>query len=69
MTNLVSVRDLRVSFRLGKHRIAEAVRVEVGVVVERRPGVTPWAEFAWQPREVLEDFLEIKRKKDPFWGR
>jgi hypothetical protein len=32
------------------------VRVEVGVVVERRPGVTPWAEFAWQPREVLEDF-------------
>jgi peptide/nickel transport system ATP-binding protein len=26
MTNLVSVRDLRVSFRLGKHRIAEAVR-------------------------------------------
>jgi hypothetical protein len=31
------------------------VRVEVGVVVERRPGVTPWAEHAWQPREVLED--------------
>ena len=26
MANLVSVRDLRVSFRLGKHRIAEAVR-------------------------------------------
>ena len=26
MTNLVSVRDLKVSFRLGKHRIAEAVR-------------------------------------------
>jgi peptide/nickel transport system ATP-binding protein len=26
MPNLVSVRDLRVSFRLGKHRIAEAVR-------------------------------------------
>ncbi|MBS1135566.1 MAG: transporter ATP-binding protein, partial [Burkholderiaceae bacterium] len=26
MNNLVSVRDLRVSFRLGKHRIAEAVR-------------------------------------------
>jgi hypothetical protein len=32
------------------------VRVEVAVVVERRPGVTPWADFAWQPREVLEDF-------------
>ena len=26
MSNLVSVRDLRVSFRLGKHHIAEAVR-------------------------------------------
>jgi peptide/nickel transport system ATP-binding protein len=26
MSNLISVRDLRVSFRLGKHRIAEAVR-------------------------------------------
>ena len=26
MTNLVSVRDLHVSFRLGKHKIAEAVR-------------------------------------------
>jgi hypothetical protein len=33
-----------------------AVRVEVGVVVERRPGVTPWAEHAWAAREVLEDF-------------
>ena len=35
------------------------VRVAVGVVVERRPGVTPWADFAWQPREVLEDFPEV----------
>ena len=26
MSNLVSVRDLHVSFRLGKHKIAEAVR-------------------------------------------
>jgi hypothetical protein len=32
------------------------LRVEVAVVVERRPAVTPWADFAWQPREVLEDF-------------
>lgn len=32
------------------------VRIAVGVVVERRPGVTPWAEHVWQPREVLEDF-------------
>ena len=35
------------------------VRIEVGVVVERRPGVTPWADHAWQPREVLEDFPDV----------
>ena len=34
------------------------VRIEVGVVVERRPGVTPWADHAWQPREVLEFFRD-----------
>ena len=34
------------------------VRIRVGVVVERRPGVTPWAEHAWQAREVLEDSPE-----------
>jgi len=26
-------------------------------------------KLAEDEREVLEDFLEIKRKKDPFWGR
>jgi translation initiation factor 5B len=26
-------------------------------------------KLAQDEREVLEDFLEIKRKKDPFWGR
>lgn len=31
------------------------IRVPVGVVVERRPGVTPWADFAWSAREVLVD--------------
>jgi len=31
------------------------VRIPVGVVAERRPGVTPWAEFTWAAREVLED--------------
>jgi hypothetical protein len=35
------------------------VRVEVGVVVERRPGVTPWAEHAWAAVEVLEDFPDL----------
>ena len=34
------------------------IRVAVGVVVERRPGATPWAEHAWQVREVLEDAPE-----------
>lgn len=35
------------------------VRVEVGVVVERRPGVTPWAEHAWAAVDVLEDFPDV----------
>ena len=32
----------------------EAVFITVGVVVERRPGVTPWAEHVWRAVEVLE---------------
>jgi Protein of unknown function (DUF3305) len=35
------------------------IRIAVGVVAERRPGVTPWAEHAWAAREVLEDFPEV----------
>ncbi len=35
------------------------IRIPVGVVVERRPGATPWAEYAWQAREVLEDAPEV----------
>ena len=31
------------------------IRILVGVVAERRPGVTPWAEHAWAAREVLEE--------------
>jgi hypothetical protein len=31
------------------------IRIPVGVVAERRPGVTPWAEFAWAATAVLED--------------
>jgi hypothetical protein len=27
------------------------------------------SKLAEDEREVLESFLEIKRKKDPFWGR
>ncbi len=36
-----------------------SVHVPVGVLVERRPGVTPWAEHAWQAREVLEDAPDV----------
>lgn len=35
------------------------VRIPVGVVAERRPGVTPWADFAWAAIAVLEDAPEI----------
>lgn len=35
------------------------IRIPVGVVAERRPGVTPWAEFAWAAIAVLEDAPEI----------
>jgi hypothetical protein len=31
------------------------IRIPVGVVAERRKGVTPWAEHVWQARDVLED--------------
>jgi hypothetical protein len=31
------------------------IRIPVGVVAERRPGVTIWAEHAWVAREILED--------------
>lgn len=39
------------------------IRIPVGVVAERRPGVTPWAEFAWAATAVLEDFPEL-----PAWS-
>jgi len=35
------------------------IRIPVGVVAERRPGVTAWAEFAWTAREVLEDAPDL----------
>ena len=35
------------------------VRIPVGVVVERRPGVTPWAGHVWQARDVLDDVPDI----------
>ncbi|MBP0463565.1 DUF3305 domain-containing protein [Roseomonas sp. PWR1] len=35
------------------------VRIEVGIVAERRPGVTQWSEHAWAAVEVLEDFPDL----------
>lgn len=35
------------------------VRIVVGVVAERRPGVTAWADHAWSAREVLEDAPDL----------
>ena len=32
-----------------------ALRIPVAVLVERRPGVTKWAEEVWRVVEVLED--------------
>ena len=34
--------------------IPGTLRIPVSVVVERRPGATPWAEWSWRAVEVLE---------------
>jgi hypothetical protein len=36
----------------------DSVTVPVGVVVERRRGATPWAEWVWRPVAVLLDLPE-----------
>ena len=35
------------------------IRIPVGVVAERRPGVTAWADHAWSAREVLEEAPDL----------
>ena len=35
------------------------VRVPVAVLVERRPGATPWAEWSWRAVEVLEEAPDL----------
>ena len=35
------------------------IRVPVAVLVERRPGATPWAEWSWRALEVLEDAPDL----------
>lgn len=38
----------------------DSVTVPVGVVVERRRGVTPWADWVWRPCSVLLDLPDAE---------
>ena len=35
------------------------LRIPVAVLVERRPGTTPWAEWSWRAVEVLKEAPEL----------
>ncbi|MBU8543097.1 MULTISPECIES: DUF3305 domain-containing protein [Roseomonadaceae] len=37
----------------------ESLFIPLAVLVERRPGVTRWAEFAWRAIEVLEEAPDV----------
>jgi hypothetical protein len=37
----------------------DSLRLPVGVVVERRPATSPWAEWVWKPAAVLLDLPEV----------
>jgi hypothetical protein len=37
--------------------VPNALRIPVAVLAERRPGATPWAEWAWRAVEVLESAI------------
>lgn len=39
----------------GHLEVPGSVRIPVAVLVERRPGVTRWAEWSWRAVEVLEE--------------
>ena len=43
----------------GRLEIPGTVRVPVAVLVERRPGVTRWAEWSWRAVEVLEEAPDL----------
>jgi hypothetical protein len=36
-----------------------SIAIPVAVLVERRPGVTAWAEWSWRAAEVLEEAPEV----------
>ncbi len=37
----------------------DSLRLPVGVVVERRPATSPWADWVWKPAAVLLDLPEV----------
>lgn len=39
--------------------VPNAMQIPVGVLVERRPSTTPWAEWSWQATDVLEMAPEL----------
>ncbi|MBK1657251.1 DUF3305 domain-containing protein [Paracraurococcus ruber] len=39
----------------GRLEVPGTLRIPVAVLAERRPGVTPWAEWSWRAVEVLEE--------------
>ncbi|MFC7475460.1 DUF3305 domain-containing protein [Dankookia sp. GCM10030260] len=43
----------------GRLEVPGTIRIPVAVLVERRPGVTQWAEWSWRPVEVLEDAPDL----------
>ena len=43
----------------GKLEVPGSIRIPVTVLVERRPGVTRWAEWSWRAVEVLEQAPEM----------
>ena len=43
----------------GRLEVPGTVRIPLAVLVERRPGVTQWAEWSWRAVEVLEEAPEL----------
>jgi len=43
----------------GRLEIPGTVQVPVAVLMERRPGVTPWADWSWRAVEVLEEAPDV----------
>ena len=44
---------------MSRLEVPGTIRLPVAVLVERRPGVTQWAEWSWRAVEVLEEAPEL----------